>query len=141
MPDRSKPLLAALALGLAVLTGPTLLAAWTGPPVAAPLVDRLETEGYGIVEVRRSWLGRIVILADRDGLLREIVLNRATGTVLSDRTFGRPSPAPGAAGTGAGAGPATSGQTAPRGAGSHGATGATGATGGASGSDSANAGR
>ena len=138
MPDRSKPLLAALALGLAVLTGPTLLAAWTGPPVAAPLVDRLETEGYGIVEVRRSWLGRIVILADRDGLLREIVLNRATGTVLSDRTFGRPSPAPGAAGTGAEVGLATSGQTAPRGAGLHGATGATG---GASGSDSENAGR
>lgn len=133
MPDRLKPLLAALAIGVAVLTGPTALAAWTGPPVAGPLVDQLETEGYGIVEVRRSWLGRIVILADRDGLLREIVLNRATGAVLSDRTFGFASASPNPAD--AGATPATTGPAAPRGAGSH------GATGGASGSDDANGGR
>ncbi|MCB1350971.1 MAG: hypothetical protein KDK11_20880 [Maritimibacter sp.] len=83
----AKRCLKALALGLAVLSGPAPLAAWTGPPVAGPVVERLEAEGYRIVEVRRSWLGRIVILAGQDGVLREIVLNRSTGALLSDRLF------------------------------------------------------
>lgn len=88
MTTTPKAICIAAALGLALLAGtPAPLAAQTAPPVAAAVVDRLAAEGYGVVEARRSWFGRLIILATRDGVLREIVINRSTGAVLSDRLF------------------------------------------------------
>lgn len=54
---------------------------------AAQVVDRVESAGYKISGIRRSWLGRIIITAVSDSHQREIVLNRKTGDVLSDRLF------------------------------------------------------
>lgn len=57
------------------------------PDIAQPVVSRLQTEGYSVTEVSRTWLGRILITATTPGHLREIVLNRTTGEVLRDRVF------------------------------------------------------
>lgn len=66
------------------------------------VIAQLQSEGYEVTEVRRSWLGRIVITALDGTDLREVVLNRSSGEILRDRVFaqqGRPNrdgPAPGA---------------------------------------------
>lgn len=81
-----KHLLLTATLGIALVTGTTALA--DGIPASAePLVAKLEAEGYALVETKMSWLGRLVVLSRRDGQLREVVLNRTTGAVLSDRLF------------------------------------------------------
>lgn len=80
-----KTLLLATALGFGTLAG----AARAGdlPASADPVIARIEAEGYALIETKMSWLGRIVVLSQRDGRLREVVLNRATGAVVSDRLF------------------------------------------------------
>lgn len=40
-----------------------------------------------MTEVKRTWLGRILIIAESATQLREIVLNRKTGQILHDRTY------------------------------------------------------
>ncbi len=55
--------------------------------VADPVVEELEAQGYLVTEIERTWLGRILITARNDTYLREVVLNRVTGDVLSDRAF------------------------------------------------------
>ncbi|MEP5761071.1 MAG: hypothetical protein ABJ327_17500 [Litoreibacter sp.] len=55
--------------------------------VADGVVAQLQTNGYTVTEVRRSWLGRIVITAKSGEGLREIVLNRTSGEILRDQTF------------------------------------------------------
>ena len=62
------------------------------------VIAQLQAEGYEVTEVRRSWLGRIVITALDGTDLREVVLNRASGEILRDRVFsqrGGSAPAPG----------------------------------------------
>lgn len=81
-----------LALALFLLTAPAT-PLWAGPDVADPVIERIETQGYTVDDVRRTWLGRIVITARNDSHLREIVLNRRSGEVLRDALF----PLPGAA--------------------------------------------
>lgn len=68
-------------VGLAIiLTAPV-------PGIAAPLdeiaVD-LRQQGYRIVEVRRTWLGRIQVTAEKSGFRREIVFDRTTGEIRRD---------------------------------------------------------
>ena len=55
--------------------------------VAEPLQEiatELQAEGYRIVEVRRTWLGRIRIEAENGDLRREIVFDRVTGEIRRD---------------------------------------------------------
>ncbi len=80
--------LIALSLGLALLAGtaPPLLAE-AAPAVASAIIERLETEGYDVLETRKSWFGRLVITSARGATLREVVVNRTTGAILSDRLF------------------------------------------------------
>lgn len=75
-----------------------LLAAWTvwlplaalaqsgttGNPFADRLIADLRAQGYAEVEVRRSWLGRVIIEAEAPGREREIVMNPHTGEILRD---------------------------------------------------------
>ena len=68
-----------------MLTGVRPVAAQTG--VAEPVVDQIEAQGYSVTEIERTWLGRILITARNDTHLREVVLNRVTGQVVSDRAF------------------------------------------------------
>jgi len=65
---------------------------WSAPVQAesdfiAPVISRLEAEGFTITEVKRTWLGRILITATNSQGLREIVLNRHNGEALRDRMF------------------------------------------------------
>ena len=57
-------------------------------PVAALTEDEavamLESDGYVVVETRRTWLGRIVITAEGKAGTREIVLHPYDGEVLRD---------------------------------------------------------
>lgn len=55
--------------------------------VAQDIIARIEAEGYTVTEVKRSWLGRIVITAYSKTDLREVVLNRTSGEVLRDQRF------------------------------------------------------
>ena len=101
-----------------------LLLGWTAPALAqtdvtAPVVQMLQDEGYKVSEVRRTWLGRILIVAKKGKTLREVVLNRRSGAILNDQVFsetpnsdmpsnpaGTHTPGPGGmGGPGAGSGP------------------------------------
>ncbi len=84
----------------AVLTRLAICAALFAPagPAAAQtvqtermqaIVERLQTEGYTVTDIRRSWLGRIVVVAQTDQALREVVVNRTSGEILRDRLFAR----------------------------------------------------
>lgn len=59
--------------------------------VTDPAIARIEEDGFTVSDVRRTWLGRIAITAKNDHSLREVVLNRTTGAVLSDQLFALPS--------------------------------------------------
>ncbi|MEM9196965.1 MAG: hypothetical protein AAGD12_03840 [Pseudomonadota bacterium] len=50
----------------------------------AAAITFLEEQGYEIVEVERTWLGRVQIEATRDGNRRELIINPRTGEVLRD---------------------------------------------------------
>ena len=49
-----------------------------------PFIVQLREQGYADITVGRTWLGRIVINAQRDDVAREIVLNARTGEILGD---------------------------------------------------------
>ena len=59
--------------------------------VSAPVIEALESQGFVVTEVRRTWLGRILIESRNETYLREVVLNRRTGVVLQDQLFALPS--------------------------------------------------
>lgn len=72
-----------------------LLAMWAVPAQAqtdftTPVIERLEQDGFSISKVRRTLLGRILIVAKNGAVLREIVMNRKTGVILHDHSFGTP---------------------------------------------------
>ncbi len=75
---RIKPVLLAL-----------LLLSSAAPAVAESAVESVARQlgeyGYHSITTNRTLLGRIRITAERDGVMREIVLNRFTGTILFDR--------------------------------------------------------
>ncbi len=66
------------------------LPAHVAPEVVMPLIERLEAEGYAITEIKRTWLGRILILSSNGEYLRETVLTRRSGEILRDRRFNLP---------------------------------------------------
>ena len=74
-------------LAVALAATPLAAAAASEDSLLAPVIARIEAEGYRLIETHRSWLGRLVITSQKDGILREMVLNRSTGAVLSDRLF------------------------------------------------------
>lgn len=77
-----------VSLAAALLIAPPAFAGNAGmSAVTAPVVNRLEANGCAVTGVRRSWLGRIVITCNAGGELREVVLNRTSGAVLSDQLF------------------------------------------------------
>ena len=48
------------------------------------VVASLEAEGYEITDVSKTWLGRIKIVATSKANLREVIVSRTTGEILSD---------------------------------------------------------
>ena len=69
-------IIAFLTLPMAALAEPKL--------VSDPWVKQLKRDGYGDIRIERTFLGRVRIVAERDEVQREIVLNRSTGEVLRD---------------------------------------------------------
>ena len=68
---------------IAFLTLP--MAAMAEPKqVSDPWVKQLKRDGYGDIRIERTFLGRVRIVAERNEVQREIVLNRSTGEVLRD---------------------------------------------------------
>ena len=63
------------------------------PDITKPVISRLESEGFAVAGIKRTWLGRIVITARNRQNLREVVLNRTSGEVLRDSLFSLPEPA------------------------------------------------
>lgn len=55
-----------------------------GASSARAWVAELEALGYSDIEVGRTWLWRIRIIAERGEVEREIILDRTTGEVLRD---------------------------------------------------------
>lgn len=68
---------------------PALVLLATPPALAQTvpeaLAQRLAEEGFEIVETGRTWLGRTLIKARKEGQEREIVLERGSGQILHDR--------------------------------------------------------
>lgn len=98
---------------------------------SAPVIARIESEGFTISSVRRTLLGRTLIVSQNGMALREVVLNRFTGEILRDRQFpldenARTAPATSATGNTNNAGSAGAG------AGNGAGAGGTGGVGGSS---------
>lgn len=53
------------------------------------IVRELKRKGYRVTEVSRTFLGRIRILATKDGGRREIIVNPVTGEILRDLWIAR----------------------------------------------------
>lgn len=53
------------------------------------IVRELKRKGYRITEVGRTFLGRVRILATKDGGRREIIVNPVTGEILRDLWIAR----------------------------------------------------
>ncbi|MGD9863377.1 MAG: hypothetical protein AB7S99_09210 [Pseudodonghicola sp.] len=122
---RFGPLLLAAALLFAAAP-----AARAEEPIAAPVIQSLQAEGYVVTDVSRTLLGRILITSHNDRYLREVVLNRRTGAIIDDQLFMQAT-GPDAGSTGAQPGHGgTSGDSGGNGAGGGGAGGAGGGGGG-----------
>ena len=71
-----------LVLVLALILGSVL------PGFADAITDRvianLNAQGFEVVRITRTWLGRMWILAESKDVRREIVFNPATGEILRD---------------------------------------------------------
>lgn len=53
-------------------------------PAIKQLVEQLANEGYSVLAIESTWLGRIKVEAHSDMYEREIVLAPGAGTVLRD---------------------------------------------------------
>ena len=64
------------------------VALWAAPANASEYADRiilwLQEQGFTHFAIQRTWLGRIRIEAEADGIDREIILNARTGEILRD---------------------------------------------------------
>lgn len=52
-------------------------------------IEILETDGYQIISINTTWLGRTMIRARKGDIRREIVVSEATGLVLRDVIYER----------------------------------------------------
>jgi len=52
--------------------------------ISDQVVKNLRAQGFDVVQMDRTWLGRMWILARNDTTQREVVFNPATGEILRD---------------------------------------------------------
>ncbi len=74
-------------IALALLLGTSAAMAETKSQLTEPIVSRLQEEGYVVVQIKRTWLGRILIISQNGEFLREVVINPHTGEILRDKLF------------------------------------------------------
>ncbi|MBL4626980.1 MAG: hypothetical protein JKY00_02885, partial [Roseicyclus sp.] len=71
---------------------------WVASPAMAQnaatdsVVQQLERQGYTVVEIRRTLLGRVRVLARFGDLVREVVFDPRNGAILRDYTSGGEGP-------------------------------------------------
>ena len=68
----------------AVVVWAALAATATAQDVAGSLLAQLSAQGYEVVYMQRTWLGRMRVVAENDAIRREIVFNPGTGEILRD---------------------------------------------------------
>ncbi len=71
-------------MGVGAALTPLFAAPARAESVADQVVQQLKSQGYGKIEISRTLLGRIRIVATRSDFRREIVIDRRTGEVLRD---------------------------------------------------------
>ena len=49
------------------------------------VIGNLETNGYAVVDLKTTLLGRVKIVAQNSAHVRELVVSRSTGEIMSDR--------------------------------------------------------
>lgn len=69
---------------LLTLAGGVALALPAVAGISDDIVAQLAKQGYQDITVTKTWLGRVRIVATRDGGTREIVMNPRTGEILRD---------------------------------------------------------
>lgn len=74
--------LIALLLGAALVAAGSAAVAQTSP--TDQILTILQRRGYVIVTQERTWLGRGRVVAEKDGMHREVVFNPGTGEILRD---------------------------------------------------------
>jgi len=77
----------------AILAGLLATAAGAAPALAQDAATRsvqrqLEAQGFTVLEIRRTLLGRVRVVARRGNLMREIVFDPRNGAILRDYTSG-----------------------------------------------------
>ena len=65
-----------------VLSGAPQIAA--AQSVQDQILAQLRGQGFAEISLQRTWLGRVRVVALRDGLRRELVFNPLTGEILRD---------------------------------------------------------
>ena len=83
VPKRSVAFLAALLLSTS-LAAQGALAQTDARQPHDRVTEALETLGFSVDRVSRTWLGRIRIEASKGSVSRELIVNRTTGEVLRD---------------------------------------------------------
>jgi uncharacterized membrane protein YgcG len=122
---------------LTALSAPALARAQTD--FVGPVVARIEAEGFTVSDVKRTLLGRVLIVSTNRDTLREVVLNRQNGEILRDRAFALPTAQATAAGDPAtGVSPAGGSGVSSGSGGSNGAGGQSGGTGAGGGTGNGN---
>jgi len=58
----------------------------TAPPEVQRVVQMLLDEGYALISLQRTWLGRVRIELEKENLHREVVMNPQSGEILRDMT-------------------------------------------------------
>lgn len=76
-----------IVLALVLAFGASTGAAKADQDFTTPIVARLEDEGFAVTRIKRTWLGRILIVSQNDEYLREVVINPHTGEILRDKLF------------------------------------------------------
>ena len=71
-----------LPLALAIML--SLAAPVRADLVTDQMVAALQEQGYEILEMHRTWLGRVRVIAESANIRREIVFNPGTGEILRD---------------------------------------------------------
>ncbi len=74
-----RAMILSVCLALLAAGGPVRAADFAGTIVA-----ELQQQGYGRIATDVTWLGRVRIVAEREGGTREIILNPRTGEILRD---------------------------------------------------------
>jgi len=79
-------------IGALVMGGPAMA---QDDRVTRSILRQLERQGFEVVEIRHTLLGRVRIVARREGIMRELVFDPRNGAILRDYLSGGDGDGPG----------------------------------------------